>query len=84
MWLVTENTPGYLPEAEPMEFEDYEDAYQAMVDAVAELSDEGYEVDHAVHERGRFHRVFMARPEGSMVAPDLGRVLHVEEVEGSE
>ena len=41
MWIVTENTPGYLPDSEPAAFDEYVDALRYMHELGDELVESG-------------------------------------------
>ena len=42
MYVVVENTPGYLPDSDPAEFDTYEDATGYVAFLVEELREAGY------------------------------------------
>jgi hypothetical protein len=47
MYLVIENTPGYLPDEEPAEFYEYSDAVQYLLNRANEYTeDEHYRVEN--------------------------------------
>jgi hypothetical protein len=76
-YVVIENTPGYLPDADdPAVFDAYEDAVAYANELCDELEADGYEVDRSWASSGNY---FAAHAERSdTVAPDLGRFVAVE------
>lgn len=80
-YLVIENTPGYLPESEPAEFEDIETARGYAAELAAELEEMGYRVIESVsNQYGALWRL----ERDDTVAPDLGRVIEIVPAEESE
>jgi hypothetical protein len=76
-YIVIENTPGYLPDSEPVEFTNKHDAYSYAADLAKELSEMGYNV---VGKNGEY---LAQHPDREY---DLGRVIEtvVDYSEGSE
>ena len=79
MYVLIENTPGYLPESEPLEFEDEKEAIQAAIDRVVQLTLEYAETREAPQmgwyeaEPNRLWRVF------STDTHTLDRVVEIQE-----
>ncbi len=78
MFIVIENTPGYLPDAdEPAEFESYSEGVAYANELADELEEQGYTCDRSWASSQNTYAIHCARPEGTMVAPDLGRNIEV-------
>lgn len=75
MYLVIENTPGYLPDVEPAEFEDYADAVAYANELADELEEQGYKADRSWASRDNSYAIHAERSD--TVAPDLGRNIEV-------
>jgi hypothetical protein len=70
-YCVVENTPGYLPDSDPMECEDIEEAKAVAEGLADELEDEGYTVNG--NEEGTLYY-------GEQNDDDIGRVIEVIEI----
>lgn len=80
-YVVIESTPGYMPEdCEPFETTEYSEAVAHANELADELEEQGYECDRSWASSGNYYAIKCARPDGSMVAPDLGRFIAVERV----
>lgn len=66
MWVVTENTPGYLPDSEPAGFKLKSEALRYAADLASDLREAGYRVTGS--------RGFYNAWDDSKIA-DLGRVV---------
>lgn len=75
MYAVVENTPGYLPETEPAEFDEYADAVAYANELADELEELGYETDRSWASRNNYYAISAERSD--TVAPDLGRTIEV-------
>lgn len=74
-YLVIENTPGYLPEAdEPAEFSTYREAVDYANELADELEADGYTTDRSWASRDNSYAI-QATTEAKM--HDLGRVIEV-------
>ena len=77
MFLVIENTPGYLPDSEPAEFTEYAEAVAYMNELAAEYEndpDGDYTVEYGIASRDNFAAVIVH--DNSRIH-DLGRVIEV-------
>lgn len=80
MFLVIENTPGYMPDTdEPVEFEEYTDATAYANELADELEEQGYECDRGWAAEGNLLAIYCTRSD--TIAPDLGRYIAVERAE---
>ncbi len=75
MYLVIENTPGYMPENEPADFISYADAVSYANELANELEEQGYKCDRGWASSDNFYAIHCERDD--TVAPDLGRVIEV-------
>ncbi len=66
-WVVIENTPGYMPDDEPAEFDTKRAAMGHMVELKHELIELGY------HVRGTASEGYYAERDSN----DLGRVVEI-------
>ena len=79
-FLVIENTPGYLPEAdEPADFEEYVDATAYANELADELEEQGYTCDRGWASANNYLAIHCTRSD--TVAPDLGRTIQVVQAE---
>ena len=74
-YVVVENTPGYLPESEPAEFDEYADAVAYANELADELEEQGYTTDRSWASQDNMYAISATRSD--TVAPDLGRVIEV-------
>jgi hypothetical protein len=75
-YLVIENTPGYMPDAdEPAEFEEYSAAVEYANELADELADQGYKTERDWGSRDNSYAIRCERSD--TVAPDLGRNIEV-------
>lgn len=79
-YSVISNLPGYLPEGEPWEFDDFSDAVECLVediqrDAEDIASGDEFEAIERVAEDARGHVALGPTPLGYYVTID-GRTLH--------
>ena len=74
-YIVIENTPGYLPDSESADFDNYADACEYANQLADELEEQGYATDRS-WASGTNHYAIMAT-RGDTVAPDLGRTIEV-------
>jgi hypothetical protein len=72
-YTVIENTPGYLPDAEPADFTEYRDAVEYANDLADQLEGEGYRTDRSIASRDNYYAVSAYRNDPY----DLGRVIEV-------
>ncbi len=70
VYVVVENTPGYLPDSEPASFVRKQDALDHMRDLAEELREDGYKVRGSMREGGYY---------GERHSNDLGRVIELSE-----
>ena len=76
MFVVIENTPGYLPDdLEPAEFETYTEAVAHANELADELEEQGYTTDRSWASRDNSYAIHAERSD--TVAPDLGRNIEV-------
>jgi hypothetical protein len=76
MFVVIENTPGYLPDADdPAMFEDYSEAVAYLNEVCDELEEQGYKVDRSWASADNLAAAFAQRDD--TVAPDLGRTVQI-------
>jgi hypothetical protein len=75
MFVVIESTPGYLPETEPVDFEDYSEAVSYLNELADELEEQGYETDRSWASSDNLAAVHATRTD--TVAPDLGRSIEI-------
>ena len=73
-FLVIENTPGYMPESEPAEFEEYADAVAYADELADELEEQGYVTDRSWASRDNYYAVNATTDEKIY---DLGRTIEV-------
>ncbi len=73
-YLVIENTPGYVPDAEPAEFDSYTNAVAYANELLDELEDEGYTTNRGWASRDNFFAGMATTDERSH---DLGRSVEV-------
>ena len=73
-FYVIENTPGYMPDSEPADFEDYQSAVSYANELADELEEDGYETDRSVASRDNYYAISASRPNEPH---DLGRVIEV-------
>lgn len=79
MFVVIENTPGHMPDAdEPGGFEEYSDAVAYANELADELEEQGYECDRDWASSGNYYAIKCQLPREATVAPDLGRFIAVE------
>lgn len=71
MYVVIENTPGYLPDSEPAEFGLWDEAVDYAESLARELEEDGY----AVFRSEDIGRYWVARADRG--GRDLGRVIEV-------
>lgn len=76
-WVVIENTPGYMPDVEGAEFEDYTSAVAYANELADELEADGYITDHI----GSDERWYEITTDHPLRKYDLGRVITVERME---
>lgn len=74
-YIVIENTPGYLPESEPADFDNYVDACGYANQLADELEEQGYTTDRAWASSTNHYAIRAERTD--TVAPDLGRIIEV-------
>ncbi len=74
MYTVVENTPGYLPESEPADFEEYADAVAYANELADELEEQGYVTDRSWASRDNYYAIQATTSER---IHDLGRVIEV-------
>lgn len=67
MWLVIENTPGYMPDSEPAAFTNRKEAASYAYSLAKDLRDQGYKV---IGSDGFY--------DATLHANDLGRVITTE------
>lgn len=77
MYVVVENTPGCLPESDPIECETYADARRAALAIVKELRADGYYCTGNQVFGWMCHRTLSP---GRLDPDDLGRVVEIMEV----
>lgn len=75
-FIVIESTPGYMPDSEPADFEDYSDAVAYANELADELEEDGYSCDRSWASSGNYYAIKCTRSD--TVAPDLGRFIAVE------
>jgi hypothetical protein len=75
MWVVIESTPGYLPESEPAEFDEYADAVAYAHELADELEEQGYQCDRGWASSGNYLAIHCTDP-GKI--HDLGRTIAIE------
>jgi hypothetical protein len=81
-FIVIENTPGYLPDAdEPAEFDNYADAVAYANELADELVEQGYECDRSWASRDNYYAIHC---ETSEKMHDLGRNIEVIRAESDE
>lgn len=73
-YLVIENTPGYMPESEPVEFDDYNNAVAYANELANELEDDGYTTDRSWASRDNYYAI-NATTDAKI--HDLGRSIEV-------
>ena len=73
-YLVIENTPGYMPDDESAEFDEYADAVDYANALADELEDNGYEVDRSWASRDNSFAINATTPAK---IHDLGRTIEV-------
>ena len=79
MFLVIENTPGYLPDAdEPAEFDTYAEGVAYANELADELEEQGYECDRSWASSQNTYCISCTTSEK---IHDLGRVIEVLEAE---
>ena len=71
-YIVIENTPGYMPEGEPAEFDSMDEATAYAEDRAKELEDDGY--TRVINETR-----LIELERSDTVAPDLGRVITIDQ-----
>ncbi len=72
MYIVTENTPGYMPDSsDPAMFDTFGEAQSYANDLCDELEADGYTVE-------RYIDYFYGERKTGMVAPDLGRCINID------
>jgi hypothetical protein len=76
VFIVIENTPGYLPESEPVEFETYDAAVAYAHELADELEEQGYRTDRGWASSANLLAIGAARD-----GRDLGRFIAVERAE---
>ncbi len=74
MYLVIENTPGYMPDTEPAEFDDYADAVAYANELADELEEDGYTTDRSWASRDNGYAI-NATTDAKI--HDLGRTIEV-------
>lgn len=81
-YIVTENTPGYLPESEPVEFEEQDEARVYASDLQSRLMDEIFDAGGTPVVSGSFAQEDIeVHISDSMREHDLGRVISIMESE---
>ena len=73
-YLVIENTPGYMPDVEPAEFDDYAEAVAYANELADELEEEGYTTDRGWASRDNFYAINATHWDR---IHDLGRTIEV-------
>lgn len=81
MFVVIENTPGYLPDSEPAEFETWDSAVDFAESLARELEEDGYLVWRAEAIGKCWTAHFEAIESTPMYQPRLGRFIAVERAE---
>jgi len=80
-YVVVENTPGYLPESEPVEFDNRADAIEyakeLLDELVAEIEEEGGQAVRTTEIAGSLWSVVRTFTDGTAEARDLGRVVEI-------
>jgi hypothetical protein len=66
-WSVVENTPGYLPEGDPIECDTKQEAYEAAKELAGQLREAGYRV------KGNMRNGYFGKRHKN----DLGRVIEI-------
>lgn len=75
MFIVIENTPGYLPESEPVEFETLREAQEYAYEVEAQLVDLGYRVmGDRTDPRTARQSYLYAHPQLSLTAVEIVEV----------
>jgi len=74
MYLVIENTPGYMPDSEPAEFAEYTDAVSYANELADDLEEEGYTTDRSWASRDNGYAINATTTEK---IHDLGRTIEV-------
>jgi hypothetical protein len=69
VWLVIESTPGYMPDSEPADFDEYADAVSYADERT------GYTCDRSWASSGNYDAISCTRPDAEH---DLGRWIAVE------
>ena len=81
-YVVTENTPGYLPESEPVEFEEQDEARVYASDLQSRLMDEIFDAGGTPVVSGSFAQEDTeVHVHDASRRYDLGRVISVTEAE---
>ena len=81
-FYVIENTPGYLPDAEPVDFDDYADAVAYAHELADELEEQGYVTNRSWASADNLLCIEAHRTD--TVAPDLGRFIAIERDRGED
>lgn len=76
-FVVSENTPGYLPDVEPAAFDSWADAVTFADWLAEELREEGYEVFSRTKSEELFYSIDL---EDRSKLHDLGRVIEVNKI----
>jgi hypothetical protein len=74
MYLVIENTPGYLPDSDPAEFTEYADAVAYANELADELEDQGFTTDRSWASRDNYYAISATDPNKTH---DLGRTIEI-------
>jgi hypothetical protein len=81
LFVVTENTPGYMPEAEPTEWDTFDEGVHYAKQIGNELEEQGYErqgTDQiAASDNNAYYRADYTNPDK---IHDLGRVVEVTKI----
>jgi hypothetical protein len=73
-WTVIENTPGYLPDAEPTDFAEYSEAVAYANELADELEEAGYVTDRSWALQINHFAIKATHPDR---IHDLGRSIEV-------
>ena len=74
MFLVIENTPGYMPDNDAAEFDEYSDAVAYVNELCDEYEDAGLIVDRSWASRDNYYAASIEDPKKTH---DLGRSIEV-------
>lgn len=76
-WIVIENTPGYMPDAD---FEEYSEAVEYANELADALETQGYKCDRSWASSGNYYAIMCELPREATIAPDLGRLIAVGQI----